>query len=498
MPENEAIIRKLEEEIENISRFPDENPHSVIRVSFGGELLFANSSARNTLIKNFDHNGSFVDGKNADRFGGIFESVRKAMDGDETYRSETHIIGGRIYACAFVPINEHEYVNVYGTDITDSQKKIEGLARFPEENPHSVIRISGDGEIIFANAPAKGQILKELGVKVGQKIPDEIYLTVKETLGSGDYLDVNHNLGDRIYACTFVPVIEHSYVNIYGVDITEKINAQEETEQVNQELIQAEKMSSLGVVISGIAHEIRNPLQVIMAMSESIVDDDNLPRIQGDAQEIIDASHRISEIVSDLSTHARDARTLGRSSINLNDVADKAMEISKHTRNLKSVKVVKDYAKSPIVMDQGIKYDAIGNGDTVILDADLLETQFMIEIDNRFGSIWDPKGASRAAPSFVDDDNVATYLLSPDNNLSYFGKSSTAMSNEVIVGPRGIRLEFLVGPSTDLNSSTYLFTQLGSTATLGSAVYQIDTTVRITGVSTGYRVDLPIRFVKKQ
>ena len=37
MPENEAIIRKLEEEIENISRFPDENPHSVIRVSFGGE-----------------------------------------------------------------------------------------------------------------------------------------------------------------------------------------------------------------------------------------------------------------------------------------------------------------------------------------------------------------------------------------------------------------------------------------------------------------------------
>ena len=56
MPENEAIIRKLEEEIENISRFPDENPHSVIRVSFGGELLFANSSARNTLIKNFECN----------------------------------------------------------------------------------------------------------------------------------------------------------------------------------------------------------------------------------------------------------------------------------------------------------------------------------------------------------------------------------------------------------------------------------------------------------
>ena len=71
------------------------------------------------------------------------------------------------------------------------------------------------------------------------------------------------------------------------------------------------------------------------------------------------------------------------------------------------------------------------------------------------------------------------------------------MSGEVIVGPRGNRLQFLVGPSVDLNSSTYLFTQLGSTATLGSAVHQIDTTVRISGVTTGYRVDLPIRFVKK-
>ena len=350
MPENDAIIRKLEEEIKNISRFPDENPHSVIRVSFGGELLFANSSARNTLIKGFNHDDSFVDGKNSDRFGRIFESVRKAMDSDETYRSETHIIGGRIYACAFVPIKEYEYVNVYGTDITDSQKEIEGLARFPEENPHSVIRISGDGEIIFANAPAKGQILKKLDVGVGQKIPDEIYSTVKETLENDDYLDVDHTLGGRIYACTFVPVVEHAYVNIYGVDITEKINAQEEAEEANQELIQAEKMSSLGVVISGIAHEIRNPLQVILALSESIVDDDDLPRIQDDAQEIIDASNRISEIVSDLSTHARDARTLGQSSINLNDVADKSMEISKHTRNLRLVKVVKDYAKSPIVV----------------------------------------------------------------------------------------------------------------------------------------------------
>tara|TARA_R110002110_G_scaffold208535_1_gene420901 strand:- start:36 stop:710 length:675 start_codon:yes stop_codon:yes gene_type:complete len=157
---------------------------------------------------------------------------------------------------------------------------------------------------------------------------------------------------------------------------------------------------------------------------------------------------------------------------------------------------------SPIVMDQGIKSNAIGNGDSVLLDSDLTETQFMIEIDNRFGKIWNGDGDAQATPSFVDDDNVATYYISKGNangNSKYFGDSGTNMSGDVIAGPRGNRLRFLVGPSVDLNSSTYLFTQLGTTSTLGGVnVYQIDTTVRISGVTTGYRVDLPIRFVKKQ
>ena len=154
--------------------------------------------------------------------------------------------------------------------------------------------------------------------------------------------------------------------------------------------------------------------------------------------------------------------------------------------------------KSPVVLDQGIVSDAIGNGNQVTLQADLVETQFMIEIDNRLGNIWDAAGAQQATPSFIDDDNVATYYFSKSTNLPYFGKSGTNMSGEVLNGPRGNRLQFLVGPSVDLNSSTYLFTQLGSTSTLGSAVYHLDSTVRITGVTTGFRIDLPIRFVKKQ
>ena len=78
--------------------------------------------------------------------------------------------------------------------------------------------------------------------------------------------------------------------------------------------------------------------------------------------------------------------------------------------------------KSPVVLDQGIVSDAIGNGNQVTLQADLVETQFMIEIDNRLGNIWDAAGAQQATPSFIDDDNVATYYFSRINKSPIFWK----------------------------------------------------------------------------
>ena len=141
--------------------------------------------------------------------------------------------------------------------------------------------------------------------------------------------------------------------------------------------------------------------------------------------------------------------------------------------------------------------NALGATGDVPLDADLVETQYIVEIDNRLGFLADDGGV-QATPSFIDDDNIASYYVSTTTNSNFFGNAGRNMSGDVILGPRGTRLKLLVGPSVDLVSSAFLFTQLGGTSTLGSAVYHIDTTIRITGATTGYRVDIPIRFVKKQ
>jgi len=158
--------------------------------------------------------------------------------------------------------------------------------------------------------------------------------------------------------------------------------------------------------------------------------------------------------------------------------------------------------KRRLLFDQGIVSNALGAIGKVALDADLVETQYIVEIDNRLGYLADPTTGAQATPSFIDDDNIASYYLSLTTNSSYFS-SATLTESSVISGPAGYRLSLLVGGSTNLNSSTYLFTQLGSTSQItpiSTAVdlYHIDTTIRVTGATTGFRVDIPIRFLKQQ
>lgn len=154
-----------------------------------------------------------------------------------------------------------------------------------------------------------------------------------------------------------------------------------------------------------------------------------------------------------------------------------------------------------IRVDQGLDTTEIPK--TFTIDSDLYETQYIIELDNRLGQIVTTQGSTTRV-SFIDDDNIASYYFSQGtdtNMISAIGQSENTDSS--IDGPRGSRLQFKIKSSMELATSDFLFTQLGGTAditgdagTLSNAYY-IDSTVRITGATTGYRLDIPVRFVKK-
>ncbi len=157
-----------------------------------------------------------------------------------------------------------------------------------------------------------------------------------------------------------------------------------------------------------------------------------------------------------------------------------------------------------IQVDQGLDTEELSP--SIKMDADLVETQYIVQIDNRFGSILSEAGTP-AAVSFIDDDDVATYYFSfnTDDEITNNTNEDADAANEVITGPRGTILKFKIASSIELNSSTYLFEKLGNSAasatakpSLGVDIYYIDSIVRVTGATTGYSLDIPVRFVKKK
>lgn len=148
----------------------------------------------------------------------------------------------------------------------------------------------------------------------------------------------------------------------------------------------------------------------------------------------------------------------------------------------------------------------------------LVENSFMIEIDNRLGQIVDQTGKTVLVPESIDDDNIATYIVSRNDVLAGSGIQSQgnlfiknveqsngfSASDSPINGPIGARLEFKIRSSEELRSSNFLFDRIGTTDTTNysdkdgnpQSIRLIDTMVRVSGMTRGYSIDIPIRFAK--
>ena len=167
-------------------------------------------------------------------------------------------------------------------------------------------------------------------------------------------------------------------------------------------------------------------------------------------------------------------------------------------------------ANRKIVISQGVDNNQLPP--SVALSGQLITTEVRVEMDNRFGTLVSP-AAVAAQANFISTDNIATYIaggvqVKGDKGPGWFKSAfSTKEGGDVIAGPRSHALQFSIMSSANLMGSTYLFTTIGTEDSdyfpaqkgAGSqAAYYIDTVVDITSVKTGYRIMVPIRYVKAQ
>jgi len=108
---------------------------------------------------------------------------------------------------------------------------------------------------------------------------------------------------------------------------------------ITEQLINQEKMASVGEVAAGVAHEINTPLGIILGYAQLMLDDfDRDSEEYANMQVIERQTKACRRIVSDLLKFSRQSRSV-KSSIDLNEIIKAVLSITEHTLNINKIKV---------------------------------------------------------------------------------------------------------------------------------------------------------------
>ncbi len=145
----------------------------------------------------------------------------------------------------------------------------------------------------------------------------------------------------------------------------DRINAQHlrEREAFEREIMQNEKLVSMGRMVAGIAHEIRNPLGIIRSSSELLVSrtKDKDPLTAKILVAINEEAVRLSKTVGDFLDYAR-PRTLKLEPVDLAHLLDQALTFLEQKCRDMGVATVREYdAGLTIQADRDLLYRAIYN-----------------------------------------------------------------------------------------------------------------------------------------
>ena len=193
-------------------------------------------------------------------------------------------------------------------DVTDkikAEEEVRALAKFPDENPYPVLRISDEGVMSYCNE-ASSPLLDEWGCRSSEKVPENIQHTVLEILGSGTEREVEIAAGGCIFSLLIVPITHERYVNIYGRDVSATKKMEEKIRTYALELERSNK--ELELFASLASHDLQEPLRSISGFAQ-ILKKRYKDRLDQNADEfisfIVDGADRMQRLIRDLLDYSR-------------------------------------------------------------------------------------------------------------------------------------------------------------------------------------------------
>jgi len=237
------------------------------------------------------------------------------------------------------------------------------------ESAYDAIIIADEDQVVVsANALARQYFGEErttmLGCTLGEILPAEVASRSRLLLGpksraaevGGLQQEREFEVNKRLYRYRLFPVAFHGstsrQIGLVIWDITEE-------KRLQDQLMQAEKLASLGTLVSGMAHEINNPVQAIYGMAELILEENTSENIKEYARGIYGYSQHIAAVVREFSGYARSASQDQEVDVDLNERFAEAIKMVRRGPCFREVEVVTHFGQVPAVLARRSEIDQL-------------------------------------------------------------------------------------------------------------------------------------------
>jgi signal transduction histidine kinase len=166
---------------------------------------------------------------------------------------------------------------------------------------------------------------------------DDHLLRLRRADGTGFWIEVTA----RAEAMTS----DRSVLRVEAVmrDVSERKKLEDQARDVFHQLSQAEKLAAMGQTMSGVAHELNNPLATILACAERLAGRQHDDHSRRDIDAIHNAAERAARIVRNLQTFARKRHTT-RSMVEVNQVVRDTLALRAYEQRVSNVAIVEALA----------------------------------------------------------------------------------------------------------------------------------------------------------
>lgn len=378
-------------------------------------------------------------------------------------------------------VREKEYSTHLESEINKVTRALKETEQFNknlvDSAPIGVIYLDEKERLLFANPKMKhlfetagisvdtikNKKLSELGIFPDYSSCEKTDNYYKQKIGFGQMkmlLCYSGNNGNKkmhfeVQAAPFRSASNNTTGTVLVLDdVTERKHLEDELLRTR---IRSEKMSSIELLISGVAHELNNPLTSIIGCAEFLMEDSNLSNDANDAvRVIVNDARRAGNIVKNLLAFAPRSVSDGKA-VNLNEIVRTVVGIRVHQMIKKGIRIILDLAekilpvKADVTQMQQVilnlvsnavdAIDEYGTGDKIIIRSRVDGNWIVLEIkdngpgisEENLSKIFDPFFTTKPPGKGTGLGLSIAYGIIQEHGGSIVVSSSQSSGSEFII-----------------------------------------------------------------